>query len=164
MNTKLKKKKSSTNSKVHPTCVIWRQFLKKFSLLLIEEKKQFFPEWTFFFDFGYKRWFYQMIAFVLRIQKNHFFFQLILLEKHFDKMTMSRSSICNFFWEEIPPTSAAWKKKLNVEKKEKSYWKKTFWKSSVCAEISACRRAGQIQAENVPSITLLAPGRRNLCR
>ena len=73
-------------------------------------KKQLFPEWTFFFDFWYNWWSYQMIAFVLRIWKSIFFSQIILLEKAFDKMTMSRSSICNFFSEEIPPTSRAWKK------------------------------------------------------
>ena len=34
-------------------------------------------------------------------------------------MTSSRSSICNFFSEEIPPPPGAWKKKVNVQKKTK---------------------------------------------
>ena len=66
-------------------------------------KKQLFPEWTFFLTFGtiddYTKW--------------------MLLEKHFDKMTRSRSSICNFFSEEIPLTLGSWKKQIIVQNKTK---------------------------------------------
>ena len=52
--------------------------------------------------------------------KNHFFFHIILLQKHFDKMTMSRSSICNFFFRRNPPDLWGIKKNMNVQNKKKT--------------------------------------------
>ena len=99
----------------------------------IEGKTNFFQNGLFFLTFGTidenTKWLHSLCGY-----KKPFFFQIILLKKHFDKMTISRSSICNFFSKEIP-TSGAFKKKWMFKTRKKFVKKKT---SDAVFEILSC--------------------------